>query len=299
VSRAPSLLEDLLPEDVDDLDDLRADECRLDGILHTTFLMKMSEHEHPTVELSDSLERQPNREVDEDVVQCRICLVELPATTELLSIIHEAGLIAPCSCAGTSRWIHRSCLDELRTVHINGRGYNQCLSCYAEYQYEEYHWEQGVRCWLWFVLRMTLDVLILFVVWNLFVGIIELFTITFDTDQVLLTSVQLDRIDVWSAEGIFVYYLWSTLFGFAIVGLITTVCLFTRGDAHHWGGGGGRWDISGGCLLVLIVVLAVLGLIAGLFISCMWLGQQCRKHVQKVWHLSEVRTLKVRDLSLE
>lgn len=55
---------------------------------------------------------------------CRICF--------------EGGgeLIAPCSCSGTSKWIHRSCLNQWRTSGFNPRSLTNCCECGYQYQLE-------------------------------------------------------------------------------------------------------------------------------------------------------------------
>ena len=45
-----------------------------------------------------------------------------------------AGLIAPCSCAGTSAWVHRGCLDQWRSTQED-RAFSQCTECKFPYEY--------------------------------------------------------------------------------------------------------------------------------------------------------------------
>lgn len=54
---------------------------------------------------------------------CRICLEE-----------DREELIAPCLCKGTSKWIHRTCLDRWRRE--NRRAYERCNECKALYVIE-------------------------------------------------------------------------------------------------------------------------------------------------------------------
>mmetsp|Transcript_12053 Transcript_12053/g.30950 ORF Transcript_12053/g.30950 Transcript_12053/m.30950 type:complete len:366 (+) Transcript_12053:157-1254(+) len=52
---------------------------------------------------------------------CRICLEE-----------DGHDLIAPCRCAGTVRWVHRSCLDRWRATSED-RAFSRCTECLAPY----------------------------------------------------------------------------------------------------------------------------------------------------------------------
>jgi hypothetical protein len=55
--------------------------------------------------------------------QCRICLES----------DNIRNLIAPCTCSGTSKWVHRTCLDRWRSTESNGRRFTHCHECNFEY----------------------------------------------------------------------------------------------------------------------------------------------------------------------
>jgi hypothetical protein len=58
-----------------------------------------------------------------DDISCRICLE--PA--------HRDEVIAPCSCAGSQKWVHRSCLDTWRTTRED-RAFSKCTECLTPYE---------------------------------------------------------------------------------------------------------------------------------------------------------------------
>lgn len=58
--------------------------------------------------------------------QCRICL----------DSEDQESLIAPCSCSGTQRWVHRACLDEWRAQERVPHAFTQCPTCRFEYVVE-------------------------------------------------------------------------------------------------------------------------------------------------------------------
>jgi len=49
---------------------------------------------------------------------------------------HESGgdLIAPCSCSGSMRWVHRDCLDKWRSVSQNPMSFSTCDVCGQKYR---------------------------------------------------------------------------------------------------------------------------------------------------------------------
>ncbi len=56
---------------------------------------------------------------------CRICLEEQDADD-------DDPMIAPCMCKGTSKWVHRHCLDSWRTNEPD-RAFAQCTECHYTY----------------------------------------------------------------------------------------------------------------------------------------------------------------------
>ena len=57
--------------------------------------------------------------------ECRICYLEETPEKEMIS---------PCLCNGTSKWIHRDCLELWRALNINKEAYYICMECHGEYQ---------------------------------------------------------------------------------------------------------------------------------------------------------------------
>ena len=62
-------------------------------------------------------------EIDE-YYTCRICLDDE---------LRRCDVIAPCSCAGSSKWVHRACLDQWRTTRED-RAFSRCTECLADYE---------------------------------------------------------------------------------------------------------------------------------------------------------------------
>lgn len=47
----------------------------------------------------------------------------------LIPLVRAGGqLIAPCSCKGSSKYVHRECLDRWRSVK-EGKAFSQCTTC--------------------------------------------------------------------------------------------------------------------------------------------------------------------------
>ena len=81
----------------------------------------------PLVPQSDLLEclDQNNAMDEENEMICRICLEG----------DDRECMIAPCLCSGSSKWVHRHCLDQWR-VNQEDRAFSKCTECLFEYQME-------------------------------------------------------------------------------------------------------------------------------------------------------------------
>ena len=55
---------------------------------------------------------------------CRICLEE----------DEEHNLIYPCKCKGSSKYVHKNCLNEWRTTSENEHNFKRCELCHYEYR---------------------------------------------------------------------------------------------------------------------------------------------------------------------
>ena len=65
-----------------------------------------------------------NNEINQENLQCRICLED----EENIDL-----LISPCRCNGTSKYVHKSCLETWRYQSISAPGFYKCMECSENY----------------------------------------------------------------------------------------------------------------------------------------------------------------------
>ena len=70
---------------------------------------------------------------DDNTLSCRICL------EEELEIIK---LINPCKCNGTSRYVHRACINEWFKETGNPIAKKMCMECKTDYKFQTYEIEE-------------------------------------------------------------------------------------------------------------------------------------------------------------
>jgi hypothetical protein len=91
---------------------------------------------------------------EESAMLCRICLGD----------DEPAAMVAPCRCRGTSKWVHRFCLDEWRAQERVPLAFTHCSVCREAYEFEpvELRSEQAQK--LKFGLLVTRDMFVFFLV---------------------------------------------------------------------------------------------------------------------------------------
>jgi hypothetical protein len=150
--------------------------------------------------------------IDASEYSCRICL--------------ESGtrsdFIAPCSCRGTSKWVHRSCLDKWRSVREDV-AFSKCTECLTPYKLKPLHddsWSTTCHLRCKFYGLVTRDLMFALLMWQAAVCVLGLFVFICDLHGSLLVYFKMsDRV-------IEFYYAAGLLAFFAVVGL-----LFTSGNS--------------------------------------------------------------------
>ncbi|CAL9103290.1 unnamed protein product [Musa acuminata var. zebrina] len=135
--------------------------------------------------------------------QCRICLET------------DGGrdFIAPCKCKGTSKYVHRECLDHWRSVK-EGFAFSHCTTCKAPY-YLRVH-VHADRKWrtLKFRFFVTRDILSIFAVVQLIISLLAYLVFLVDSSQNSWLRL------AWGFDSkISFYYVCGALLFFALLGL--------------------------------------------------------------------------------
>lgn len=152
---------------------------------------------------------------------CRICLEEADRT----------DLIAPCHCRGSSKWVHRACLDQWRTMRED-RAFSKCTECLAPYKIISRHIDSqkaSRRRLVMYACEVARDALIAFSLAHLFVGILGLLTYALDSKNRILLNL------FSSANHIYLfYYIFGAFLFFAVVGIFSIISLCTnRSSQEH------------------------------------------------------------------
>lgn len=59
--------------------------------------------------------------------ECRICFTD----------DNQDNFINPCRCSGTSKWVHKECLSQWRSLSTNPEAYTKCMECNTNYNFRQ------------------------------------------------------------------------------------------------------------------------------------------------------------------
>jgi hypothetical protein len=155
----------------------------------------------------------------DDQITCRICLEDE---------LDRNDVIAPCSCSGGSKWVHRECLDMWRTTKQD-RAFSRCTECLQDFRLIPIHEDDDEdaakrRKWKYWLL-MTRDLGGAFLmVQSVIIGVGLCVYLSDDHHKHLIT-----QFHMLSHPKVF-YYLAGFLLSSAIVGLlgVITICCSTE-----------------------------------------------------------------------
>ena len=116
--------------------------------------------------------------------QCRICLEN----------DNPEDLINPCKCKGTSKYVHKECLNQWRTLSNNTEAYNKCFECGYTYKMKPHPKKNACNESMSSLCRLLSGNLCLFFMFNFFIIYIitELFEL-FDTERIIPKTLNFDN----------------------------------------------------------------------------------------------------------
>ena len=125
-----------------------------------------------------------------DDPQCRICYEST----------NQEEMLHPCRCSGTSKWIHRSCLNQWRSLSTNPNAFSKCLECLYEYQTIPAEPAEKPLCES-LGRFMSTNTFVFFVLNNVIIIVFSYFLLLVDTDKKLRNTL--------SHSDTIGYYSWS------------------------------------------------------------------------------------------
>lgn len=239
----------------------------------------------------------------DDARICRICLENSDGV----------DMIAPCLCRGSSKWVHRSCLDKWRLTESylpfhSSKRFLTCGTCKFNYLFEDCG--QGPLTPPTWKINMLVvrDVLLAFAFLQLTILAVYLYLVLYDGGMPYLAKVLLpESWPLWLSRYLTGFFLVTALIGFlTIVGMLSRVC---RGGVACAGCQSPICDCCGGCsncdggsdggvLFIALVVFFIIGIIAIVSFLFFVFADFARKRKQMGLNIYLSKAQRVRDLSM-
>ena len=251
-----------------------------------------------------------------DEFTCRICLDDTLDRTDVIS---------PCACKGSSKWVHRGCLDQWRSTHED-RAFSKCTECLQAYvliaegeDTPERLWERKKE----FVCYLTRDIILGLILTQVLIACVGLLVWLFDYhSKALLVVFKAQAYEFWF------YYLAGLTFILAISGFIFMISLLFYGreapqchgccfdfyfcNTTHVGGEGciaccgncdgcaslfaGGGELCGPVLLFLFVALVLVGAVIAVFAGMAAVTALIDRHIHILKKQGLVKDYIVADL---
>ncbi|GAB5360048.1 hypothetical protein AAMO2058_000594000 [Amorphochlora amoebiformis] len=220
----------------------------------------------------------------------------------------QDSMIAPCSCSGGQKWIHRHCLNEWRSQENFPHAFSRCPTCKFEYVTREVTSKPtSTQMWTYFGLVVRDIVLALFGTIGAMWGMAGLVSILDPSpSRPLLHAFPHEwAMKHSSVFSIGPYLVTGVLLFLALLGLMGIVMAFLSIGERGAPVCGGCYfcdciplEIEAiPCLVICIIVLAVVGVFVGM-VFAVWTCQFIlRKHIKVLWMRGEADRILVVDLS--
>lgn len=150
---------------------------------------------------SDDVEKQRFPNAEDEARMCRICL--------------DGGgsdLIAPCRCSGTSKWVHRECLNRWRVAGLNARAFTHCRECEGAYFFVSKFGLHDIRRQQCFIVSLLLRNFVLgLLAIQSWLCLVALFCRLADPSMHLVTVFNFKQDGLTATEGVSPGALWDSL----------------------------------------------------------------------------------------
>lgn len=215
---------------------------------------------------------------------CRICLEESE---------NRSDFIVPCRCSGSSKYVHRVCLDTWRSQDPDGANFRRCNTCH--FNYELVHASRDPRLEARrqreYKRSITMDVVIMIIVTLVTIALIC--GILYGIDMATSGSIRNYMYGKFRLRNAVAIFLIITVVLLVLVVGIVTVFTLPLGSLHHT-------DFSMAAAMPITPELflgtgIIMGLAGGTYHIYRYVNSSRRKHRQRIWLQQEAQIEQVRD----
>ena len=218
---------------------------------------------------SDDDASEPEPEPEQIRLDIRECLCRYCMLEDIRS-----NLIAPCTCCGTQKYVHRTCLDDWRKMSVNPNSYYKCEVCSFTYVLQQqFTMPISNKTWILYYLYIARDFLALLVMSQMLVIILGFVALIADTQMLMPETFGLGYYST--------YYLAGWIVFTVCVGIVTTLIngQYTLTNVVTW-----CFIVSHNkssrkeALVCYVIFFAIAGLFFVIFCAIDYMRKACNRH---------------------
>jgi hypothetical protein len=223
-----------------------------------------------------------------DIPQCRICLEENK---------DKSRFIVPCLCTGSSKYVHRNCLDEWRSQNPNGDNFKRCNTCKFNYEIIEIDQDPILEKRRQRAYNKAIRLSIISVIFYIIILVLMVTLLIYFCDYVEISNIH-DKFYYYIPGPSILVYTIAGIVGllliFAFIGLASM--FYGAFSVIAESGPMGMFSLFNPVNIVVCVLAGiVIGIVAAFVTVCRYLDSERRFHRQKIWLRREAAIKQVRD----
>jgi hypothetical protein len=208
------------------------------------------------------------------------------------------NLIYPCKCSGTSKYVHKNCLNEWRTLADNREAFNKCFECNYTYKFTNEPIHQ-ISNWHRLLKHLSKNLIGFTVINFLIMSLISLFLYIVDTDRkmpgILIHTNNHSSIDYHTENYIISgYFLWSSIIYLGLLLIVFVVNFINIKNKklyirHYCKQQNALFIV----ILILCGVILTMDIIIGLFLISLGLQYLIKNHLYSVERIREQNNMEI------
>lgn len=210
---------------------------------------------------------------------CRICFEESNS---------RAGFIVPCRCSGSSKHVHRACLDLWRSQNPDGVNFRRCNTCHFDYELVNSEQDPVLQARRQAEYNEAVAIDVFAMVFYAILAIIIISVLFYWLDSSGLVPIR-----AYTATHFGIANPWVIMPLVAITLLLVIVGLVTLFTLESIDVNPAVYALMG--VEMLVVTGLLLGLTNGIYRICQYVDASRRKHRQRIWLHREAQLQQVRD----
>lgn len=211
------------------------------------------------------------------------------------------NLIYPCKCSGTSKYIHKHCLNEWRTLADNREAYNKCFECSYQYQFKNNENIENGFCDT-LIKKLSKNIFFFTIINFIIISLLGLFLFLIDKNKKLIEIFLYNENNnitnttniMSKSSNIIGYFVWGSLIYLLLLFILFFYLFFRiKNKRLYCKYYCKNKNVYIFIIAVLMLIVITMDIIFGLFILSVGLQYMIKNHLYSLEKLRETNNLEV------